>query len=82
MSEWVNGVLLSAVNFSLLTHSEIVISLMEHESKCKEFIKFCGVFIWRSESPSDVFLFTKTFSLTSSFNICSIETLLILEASF
>ena len=81
MSAWVDGVLLSAVDSSQLTDSVIVNSLLEHESECKEFTKFWGVFIRRNESPSDVFLFTKTFSLTSSFNISSIETLSMLEAS-
>ena len=31
----------------------------------QEFTKFVGVFIPRNESPSDIFLFTKTFSLIS-----------------
>ena len=81
MSAWVDGVLLLAVDSSLLTDSVIVNSLLEHEPECKEFAKFCGVFIRRNESLSDVFLFTKTFSLTSSFYISSIETLSMLEAS-
>ena len=73
-------VMLSAVDSSLLADSVIVNSLLEHESECKEFTKFCGVFIRRNESPNDVFVFTKTFSLTSSFNISSIVTLSMLEA--
>ena len=77
----VDGVLLSAVDSSLLPGSVIVNSLLEHESECKEFTKFCGVFIRRNESPSDVILFTKMFCLTSSFNISSIVTLQMLEAS-
>ena len=40
MSAWVDGVLLSAVDSSLLTDSVIVNSLLEHESECKEFTKF------------------------------------------
>ena len=61
--------------------SVIVNLLLEHESECKEFTKFCGVFIRRNESPSDVFVFTKTISLTSSLNICSMESLTLLKAS-
>ena len=64
MSAWVDGVLLSAVDSALLTDSVIVNSLLGHESVCKGFTKFGGVFIQRNES-SDVFLFTTTFSLTS-----------------
>ena len=81
MSAWVDGVLLSAVDSSPLTDSVIANSLLGNESVCKEFTKFCGVFIRRKESPSDVILFNKTFSLTSSFHISSIETLSMLEAS-
>ena len=40
ISAWVDGVLLSAVDSSLLTDSVIVNSLLEHESECKEFTKF------------------------------------------
>ena len=65
MSAWVDGVLLSAVDFALLTDSVTVNSLLGHESVCKEFTKFGGVFVRQNESPSDVFLFTITFSLTS-----------------
>ena len=81
MSAWGDGVLLSAVDSSLLPGSVIVNSLLEHESDCREFTKFCGVFIRRNESPSDVILFTKMFCLTSSFNISPIVTLSMLEAS-
>ena len=81
MSAWVDGVLLSAVDSALLTDSVNVNSLLGHESACKDFTKFGGVFIRQNESPSDVFLFTTTFSLTSSFNISSIEILSMLEAS-
>ena len=45
MSAWVDGELLSAVDSSVLTDSAIVNSLLEHESECKEFTNFCGVFI-------------------------------------
>ena len=79
MSAWTDGVLLSAVDSALLTDSVIVNSLLGHESVCKEFNKFGGVFIRRNRSPSDVFLFTTTFSLTSSFNIRSMEILSMLE---
>ena len=44
MSAWIDGVLLSAVDSSLLTDSVIVNSLLEHESECKEFTNFCGVY--------------------------------------
>ena len=81
MSAWIDGVLLSAVGSALLPDSVIVNSLLGHESICKEFTQFGGVFIRQNESPSDVFLFTTTFSLTSSFNISSIEILTMLEAS-
>ena len=81
MSAWVDGVLLSAVDSALLTDSVNFNSLVGDESVCKEFTKFGGVFIRRNESPSGVFLFTKTFSLTSSFNISTRETLSMLEAS-
>ena len=81
MSAWVDGILLLAVDSAVLTDSVIVNSLLRHESVCKGFTKFGGVFIRRNESPSDVFLFTTTFSLTSSFNISSIEILSMLEAS-
>ena len=81
MSAWVDGVLLSAVDSALLTDSVIANSLLGNESICKEFTKFYGVFIRRNESPSDVFLFATTFSLTSSFSISSIEILSILETS-
>ena len=80
MSTWVDGVLLSVVHSALLTGIVIINSLLGHESVYKEFPKFGGVFIWRNEFPIEVFLFTKTFSLTSSFNIDSIETLSMLEA--
>ena len=76
---WVDGVLLSAVDSTLLTESVVVNSLLGYESVCEEFTKFGGVFIRRNESPSDVFLFTTTFSLTISFNISSIEILSMLE---
>ena len=69
MSAGVDGVSLSVVDSSLLTDCIIFKSLSEHESECKESTKFCGVFIQWNEPPSNVFLFTKTFSLTSSFNI-------------
>ena len=62
MSGWVDEVLLSAVKASLLAHSVIANSLLGHESVCYKFTKFGGVFIRRNESPTDVFLFTKTFS--------------------
>ena len=81
MSTWVDRVLLSAVDSALLTGFVIVNSLLGHESVYKEFTKFGGVFIRPNESPSEVILFTKTFSLTSSFNINSTETLSMLEAS-
>ena len=74
MSTW-------TVDFALLTGFIIVNLLLRHESVCKEFTTFGGVFIRRNESPSEVFLLTKTVSLTSSFNINSIETLSMLEAS-
>ena len=64
MSAWVDGLLLSAIDSTLLTDSVIVNSLLGHESVCKEFTKFGGVFIRQNESPSDVFLLTTTFSLT------------------
>ena len=48
MSTWVNGVLLFAVDSSLLTDSVIANSLLEHGSEYKEFIKFSGVFIWQN----------------------------------
>ena len=80
MSTWVDGVLLSVVDSTLLTGFVIVNSLLGHESVSKELTKFGGVFIRRNESPSEVFLFTKMFSLTSLFNINSIETLSMLEA--
>ena len=79
MSSWVDGVLLPAVDFLLLTESVIVYSLLEHESEHKKITKSCGVFIRRNEFPSDAFLFTSTFSLTSSFNISSTETFSVLE---
>ena len=75
MSAWVDGVLLSAADSLLLTDSLIANSLLGHELVCKEFTKFCGVFMRRNESPSEVFLFTITFSLTISFNTSTIETL-------
>ena len=81
MSIWVDGVLLPVVDSAFLTGFVIVNSLLGHESICKELTKFGGVFIRRNKSPSEVFLFTKMFSLTSSFNINSIETLSMLEAS-
>ena len=81
MSTWADGVLLSVIDSVLLTGFVIVNSLLGHESVCKEFTKFGGVFIRRNEPPSEVFLLIKTFSLTSSFNINSIETLSMLEAS-
>ena len=81
MSAWVDGELLSAVDSALLTDSVIVNSLLGHEPVCKGFTKFGSVFIRRNESPSDLFLFTTTSSLTSSFNITSIEILSMLEAS-
>ena len=56
MSAWVDGVLLSAVDSVLLTDSVIANLLLGHESVCKEFTKFGGVFIRRNESPSDLFL--------------------------
>ena len=37
MSVWVDGALLSAVDFVLLTDTVIVNSLLGHESVCKEF---------------------------------------------
>ena len=81
MSALVDGVLLSAVGSSLLIDSVIVNSLFENKSECKEFTKFSGVFIQRNEFPSDVFLFTETFSLTCSFNIMSVVTFSMLEVS-
>ena len=48
------GVLLSAVDSSLLTDSLIVNSLLELESECNKVTKFCGVFIRQSESFSDI----------------------------
>ena len=64
MFTWVDGVLLSAADSALLTGFIIVNSLLGHESVYKKFTKFGGVFIRQNESPSDVFLFTKMFSLT------------------
>ena len=75
MSPWIDGVLLSAVDSSVLADSVTV------ESECKEFTKFFGVFSPRNESLSDVFLLTKTFSLTTSFNFRSIETFSMLQSS-
>ena len=66
MPSWFDEVLLSAADLSLLTGSVIVNSLLEHESECKESTKTLGVFIRQNESPSNVFLLTKRFSLTSS----------------
>ena len=45
MSAWVDGVLLSAIDSALLTDSVNFNSLVGHESVCKEFTKFGGVFI-------------------------------------
>ena len=59
MSAWVDGLLLSAVDSS--PYSVIDNYLLEHESECKEFTKFCGVFIRRNESPSDVFFSLKCY---------------------
>ena len=53
MSTWLDGVLLSAFDSALLTGFKIVNSLLGHESICKEFTKFGGVFIRRNESPSE-----------------------------
>ena len=39
MSAWVNGVLLLAVDSSLLTDYTIVNSLLEHEWECKKLTK-------------------------------------------
>ena len=75
MSAWVDGVLLAAADSLLLTYSLIANSLLGHELVCKEFTKFGGVFMRLNESPSDAFLFTITFSLTSSFNASTIESL-------
>ena len=50
MSAWVDGGLLPAVDSPLLTDSVIVNSLLRHESICKGFTKFCGVFIRRDEN--------------------------------
>ena len=61
MSARVYEVLSPALDSSRLTDSVIVNSLLEHESECKKFTKFCGVFIERSRSNSDFILFTKTF---------------------
>ena len=58
-----------SVDSMVLTDSVIVNSLLGHESVCKVFTKNYGVFIRRNVSLSDVSLFTKTFSLISSFNI-------------
>ena len=78
----VRGVWMSIwVDSAFLTGFVIVNSLLGHESICKELTKFGGVFIRLNKSPSEVFLFTKMFSLTSSFSINSIETLSMLEAS-
>ena len=76
-----DGVLLSAVDSSLLTDSVIANSLLRHESICKGFTKFSGVFIRRNESLIDVYLFNKGFSFTNLFNISLAETLSVLEAS-
>ena len=59
MSAWVDGLLLSAVDSS--PYSVIGNYLLEHESECEEFIKFCSVFIRRNESPSDVFFSLKCY---------------------
>ena len=40
-----DGVLLSALDSSLLTDSVVVNSLLGHESVCKEFAKFGGVYL-------------------------------------
>ena len=81
MSAWVDGILLLAVDYLLLTDYEIANSQLGHESVCTELTKFGGVFIRRNESPSEAFLFIKMFSLTISYNISSIETLSMLKAS-
>ena len=81
MSPWIDGVLLSAVDSSLLADSVTVNSLSKHEPECKEFTKLFGVFSPRNESLSDAFLLTKTFSLTTSFNFRSIETFSMLQSS-
>ena len=59
MSAWVDRLLLSAVDSS--PYSVICNYLLEHESECKEFTKFCGVFIRQNESPSDVFFSLKCY---------------------